>query len=157
VPGDLALRIELGLQAAPADRWHGPRQPRTQRGAPAGHGILCFPDVLKRAQEHISRPVTGAPGGDRLNRRLDPGVAIGEQQILLAGEVAEESAGADRGRGRDVGDGCLLITAALEQVRGSVDESLPGACTLALAQGQALTSLCQLWHAASILRLPPTS
>ena len=58
---------------------------------------------------------------------LHPRVALRKQQLLLAGEVAEERARADVGRGGDVGDGRLARSRCARTAR-SRRRQAPGGC-----------------------------
>jgi hypothetical protein len=71
---------------------------------------------------------------DCLKRCLQACVAIGEQEVLLAGEVPEECSRADVGGGGDVGDRCFVVSVTFEQLDCGVDEGLVGAGALALSQ-----------------------
>ena len=133
--GNVTLGVELDLQRAAADSGHGLYQARPQGGVAAGQLVAGFAHLVQRAEEDVGRLVAGTAGGDRGLGGLDSRVALGEEQLFLAGEVAEERPGADVGGRGDVGHGSAVVAAALKQVGRRVDQGPAGALSFAVTQG----------------------
>ena len=100
----------------------------------SGAEVARVTQFTQRAQQNLRRPLVGSALVDRGQRPLHPRVGVGEQHVLLAREVREEGAGADVCGGRDVGDRGAFVPAPREQLRGGVDQRLPGADAFALTQ-----------------------
>jgi hypothetical protein len=132
--GDLGLRVELTLQTVSAHGRHRAHESQAQCRHRTHQVIAGITELAECTQQDLGRPLAGPALVDGRQGGLNASVGVGEQHLLLAGEIGEERAGADVGRRGDVCDRRAVITPPLEQLGGGVDQCLPGAGALALTQ-----------------------
>jgi len=133
-PGHGGLPLRLELEAAGTDGRHRGDDPEsTQHLRPLALVVGRHGDE-RRSQRSPWRLV----GGTLLQFRYQPaqaGGVVGEDHVLLGGEVVEEGPRSDVGGGGDLVDRGAVEPSLLEEVEGGALDGAPGARLLALAQG----------------------
>ena len=133
---------QLGLcQEVPAQRGgldgrdghdHGQSRRRQSGGELVPAGLREH--VLDGPDQDAGHGFTGLALLDDAGCAVDPAGQVGEENLVLAGEVVEERLGGHARGGGDLGDRGLVVALLGKQPDGRADQRLPGLLALALPQ-----------------------
>ena len=117
--------------------------------------LLEVADHLEdRGAHRGERALGGGTVRERLAQEREPVRVVGEEGVLLGVEVAEERAGRDVGRGRDLLHRHVLEAPLVRQAEGGVGDLLAGAQLVALPQSEGRVAPPRLGRSLHGLRVP---
>jgi hypothetical protein len=92
-------------------------------------------DSSERPEQHVGGLIVRASGGDRIDGCQYSRVDLGKEQLVFAREVIKKGPGRDVGRVGNIGHGCRVVAARLEQVDRRINDGRARSFTLAFTEG----------------------